>query len=72
MQKVSGVQAVLPGTLGRYPTVQKSSMPTTFRFLARLTVLGALAAAAIYALATYVEPTPEPVSVRIAPERLQP
>jgi hypothetical protein len=47
-------------------------MPTTFRFLVRLTVLVALAGAAIYALATYVEPTPEPVSIRIAPERFQP
>ncbi|WP_375572992.1 histidine kinase [Ahrensia marina] len=44
-------------------------MPTTFRFLIRLALLGALAAGAIYALATYIEPTPEPVSVRIAPER---
>ena len=46
-------------------------MPTTFRLLARLTILGAVAAAAIYALATYVEPTPEPVSIRIAPERFE-
>jgi len=44
-------------------------MPTTFRFLIRLALLSALAAGAIYALATYIEPTPEPVSVRIAPER---
>jgi hypothetical protein len=44
-------------------------MPTTFRFLTRLAILGAIGYAIIYALATYVEPTPEPVSVRISPDR---
>ncbi|MBO6676110.1 MAG: histidine kinase [Rhizobiales bacterium] len=44
-------------------------MPTTFRFLTRLAILGAIFAGVIYALATYIEPTPEPVSVRISPER---
>lgn len=46
-------------------------MPTTFRFLTRLALLGAVIAGVIYALATYVEPTPEPVSIRIAPERFE-
>lgn len=44
-------------------------MPTTFRFLIRVLVLGALTYGAMVALATYVEPTPEPISIRIAPER---
>lgn len=44
-------------------------MPTTFRFLTRLILLGAVLAGVMYALATFVEPTPEPVSIRIAPER---
>ncbi len=46
-------------------------MPTTFRFLVRLLVLGALVYGAMYALATYIEPTPEPISIRIAPERFE-
>ena len=46
-------------------------MPTTFRFLTRLAFLGAILAGIVYALATYVEPTPEPVSIRIAPERFE-
>ncbi len=44
-------------------------MPTTLRFLTRLALLGVIFAGIIYALATYIEPTPEPVSVRIPPER---
>jgi hypothetical protein len=53
------------------PVGRQDAMPTTFRFLTRLAILGALAAGAIYALATYVDPTPEPVSIRIAPERFE-
>ncbi|MFK7791680.1 MAG: histidine kinase [Devosiaceae bacterium] len=44
-------------------------MPTTFIFLTRLAILGGLAYGAIFVLANYVEPTPEPISIRIAPER---
>ncbi len=46
-------------------------MPTTFLFLTRLAILGAVLSGIVFALATYVEPTPEPVSVRIDPERFQ-
>lgn len=46
-------------------------MPTTFRLLFRLAILGALVSGVIYALATYVEPTPEPVSIRIPTERFE-
>ena len=47
-------------------------MPTTFRLLLRLFVVGGVVVGIMYALATYVEPTPEPVSIRIAPERFEP
>jgi hypothetical protein len=33
-------------------------VPTLLRFLAVIAVLGAIAVAAMYALATFVEPTP--------------
>ena len=46
-------------------------MPTTFRFLFRLLIIGGIIVGIMYALATYVEPTPEPVSIRIAPERFE-
>jgi hypothetical protein len=46
-------------------------MPTTFRFLSRLLGLTLVAAGAIYLLANYVEPTPEPVSIRISTERFE-
>ncbi|MEM6712355.1 MAG: hypothetical protein AAF590_08735 [Pseudomonadota bacterium] len=44
-------------------------MPTTFKLLFQLIVLGSIGAGVVYALATYVEPTPETVSVRIPSER---
>ena len=47
-------------------------MPTTFRFLTQLAILACLAGGLIYALATYVEPTPETVSIRISTERFEP
>ncbi|MEM1286172.1 MAG: histidine kinase [Cohaesibacteraceae bacterium] len=46
-------------------------MPTTIRLLTRLAILAALIGGIIYALATYVEPTPEPVSIRIPTERFE-
>lgn len=46
-------------------------MPTTFRLLIRLGILAAAIVGVIYALATYVEPTPEPVSIRIPTERFE-
>src|SRR3712207_5348673 len=48
------------------------AVPTLFRFLAVIAVLGLLAVAAMYALATFVEPTPRKMSVTIPPNRLAP
>nr|WP_282103707.1 histidine kinase [Methylobacterium sp. 37f] len=43
-----------------------------FRFLAILAILGGLAFAAMFALATFVVPTPREMSVTIPASKLQP
>jgi hypothetical protein len=48
------------------------AVPTLFRFLAVLAVLGAIVAGAMFGLATFVEPTPREMSVTIPAGRLQP
>jgi hypothetical protein len=47
-------------------------MPTLFRFLLFIVVLGGLAYAAMFALATFVEPEPREITVTIPNSRLQP
>ncbi len=47
-------------------------MPTLFRFLAVIAVLGGLAFAAMFALATFVQPEPREMTVSIPSSRLQP
>lgn len=47
-------------------------MPTLFRFLFVLAVIGGLAFAAMFALATFVEPEPREMTVSIPASRLQP
>jgi hypothetical protein len=47
-------------------------VPTLFRFLAILAVLGGLAFAGLVALATLVVPTPREMSVTIPASKLQP
>ena len=46
-------------------------MPTLFRFLVVLAVLGGLGFAAMFALATFVEPEPREMTVTIPNSRLQ-
>ena len=46
-------------------------MPTLFRFLTIVAVLGGLAFAAMYALATLVEPQPREMTVTIPATRLK-
>jgi len=45
-------------------------MPTLFRFIAVLAVIGGLAFAAMFALATFVEPEPREITVTIPSSRL--
>lgn len=47
-------------------------MPTLFRFVTILAVLGALVLGAMLALAYLVEPEPRDMTVTIPPARLQP
>jgi phage shock protein PspC (stress-responsive transcriptional regulator) len=47
-------------------------VPTLIRFLVVIAVLGGLAAAAMFALATLVEPEPREMTVTIPNSRLQP
>jgi hypothetical protein len=47
-------------------------MPTLFRFLAVLAVIAGLALAAMFALATLVEPEPRELTVSIPASKLQP
>jgi hypothetical protein len=45
-------------------------VPTLFRFLFVVLILGGLAAAAMFALATFVEPQPREITVTIPASRL--
>lgn len=47
-------------------------MPTTVRFLTILAILAALIYAAMWALATFVEPTQGEMEIRIPSERVNP
>jgi hypothetical protein len=51
---------------------QSFPVPTLLRFVAVIAILGAIAVAAMYALATFVEPTPREMSVTIPANRLAP
>ncbi len=45
-------------------------MPTLFRFLLVLGVLGALAYAAVYGLAHFIEPLPREMTVTVPQDRM--
>jgi hypothetical protein len=47
-------------------------VPTLFRFLAFVAILAGLAFAAMFALATFVQPSPREISVTIPNSKLQP
>jgi len=47
-------------------------VPSLFRFLATIAILGGLIFAGMFALATFVEPTPREMSVTIPASKLQP
>ncbi len=47
-------------------------MPSLLRFLATIAILAGLAFAGMFALATFVEPTPREMSVTIPAGKLQP
>jgi hypothetical protein len=47
-------------------------MPSLVRFLVVCLVLAALVGGVMFALATFVEPTPSETTIRLPPERLLP
>jgi hypothetical protein len=47
-------------------------VPTLFRFLAVLVILAGIGFAAVYALATYVQPQPREISVTVPSAKLLP
>ncbi|WP_342150721.1 histidine kinase [Methylorubrum sp. SB2] len=47
-------------------------MPTLFRFLATIAILAGLVFAGMFALATFVQPTPREIIVNIPNTKLQP
>ena len=47
-------------------------MPSLFRFLFTIAILGGLVFAGMFVLATFVEPTPREMSVTIPNAKLQP
>jgi hypothetical protein len=44
-------------------------MPSLFRFLSVLVLIGGLIYGALYALATYYDPKPREISVSVPPDR---
>jgi hypothetical protein len=53
-------------------TLQEALVPTLFRFLIVVAVLGGLGFAAVFALATFVEPDTREITVPIPHNRLPP
>ncbi|MFC6788536.1 histidine kinase [Methylobacterium komagatae] len=47
-------------------------MPTLFRFFATIAIIAGLAFAGMFALATFVQPTPREMTVSIPASKLQP
>ena len=52
--------------------LQEAPLPTLFRFLAVIAILAGLVFAAMFVLATFVEPEPRDISVTVPFNRLQP
>ncbi|AEI01582.1 hypothetical protein OCA5_c04320 [Afipia carboxidovorans OM5] len=46
-------------------------MPSLFRFLSVIAIIGGLVYGAIYSLANFVNPTPREMSVNISPDKFQ-
>jgi len=78
VRRVVEPTAKVAGALSSAPLVvtrsrgDPSDVPTLFRFLVVVAVLAGIAFAAMFALATFVEPTPREISVTIPNAKLQP
>lgn len=51
--------------------VERLAMPTLFRFLTIIAVIGGVIYGGIYALANLVSPTPREMSVSVPPDKFQ-
>ena len=58
------------GLKRRWPT--GTAMPSLVRFLVVCLILAALVGAAMFALATFVVPTPSETTIRLSPDDLKP
>ena len=58
----------MPPPAGR---LEIARMPSLFRFLVFVGLLGGLAYAAIFSLATFIEPSPREITVTIPQDKLQ-
>jgi len=65
---VDVVNAPQPGRLG---WDQRTTMPSLFRFLSVIAIIGGLVYGAVYSLANFVNPTPREMSVNISPDKFQ-
>ncbi|RTL73533.1 MAG: histidine kinase [Bradyrhizobiaceae bacterium] len=46
-------------------------MPSLFRFLSVIAIIGSLIYGAVYALANFVKPTPREMTINISPDKFQ-
>jgi hypothetical protein len=46
-------------------------MPSLFRFLSVIAIIGGLIYGAVYALANFVKPTPREMTINISPDKFQ-
>jgi hypothetical protein len=50
---------------------KQNTMPSLFRFLTVIAILGGLIYGAVYALAIFVNPTPREMTINISPDKFQ-
>jgi len=56
---------------GRQKTDAREPMPSLFRFLSVIAIIGGLIYGAVYALANFVKPTPREMTINISPDKFQ-
>lgn len=60
-----------PGDWEKQNTDAGKPMPSLFRFLSVIAILGGLAYGAVYALANFVNPTPREMTINISQDKFQ-
>lgn len=49
----------------------RTPMPSLFRFLGVIAIIGGVVYGAVYALANFVKPTPREMTINISPDKFQ-